>query len=589
MKIRKKSATCILLTMLLAALSGCSSGQEEYGTQKKPAGISQTVIYDGTSASKEENRFKAEITLQDVVRGSGAEDIFAAAGGYASYHEALQLEDTQEFLVARFTFTVTDSAEDIPVELGEKDVNMFKLISEDGEPYDYFLQRRYVKGNLFADALKGTTQTGCLFYLVDKEDEKPDIVFMPSVNEGVWFRTSLTNADKKMVDEPILVSDWLNAGDKDIDFSMGTFNTPLPIGEYGYMYCQSSRFGEYEIELRVDEILRGSEAEEQLHRLDTYDSYGRKLRDNQEYLLIKLTVNVPSADILDQTYLDFYVGDCRVINSNSGQEYDFEDSIDFLDHSINAVMPGGSAEGWFGYVIEKNDPSPLMLYQSLDDKMLYYKLDKAYTLPDDQPAYSSVMSKQNPIRDLSFETGNWKNPYGMKDTVKLDYNPSSSFTQDTPFTGSIQILEAYRGENAEYFLENNYYSDSYQKMYMDPIVLKLRVKVDSMETDDAPSFDGRKFTVLSGRGGVIGSDVIPQLLFKKDGLDQVYPGGTAEGYAGFFVPKGLENMEISYGSIYDMSDSKWIYLEFSKLNPKEIAVGQEITAPRKALYLHGSY
>lgn len=90
----------------------------------------------------------------------------------------------------------------------------------------------------------------------------------------------------------------------------------------------------------VDEILRGAEAEKQLNRLDSYDSITRNLPEDQEYLLVKITVNVPSIDMPDDTYLDFYVGDCRVISSTTGQEYDFENSIDFMENGVNIVMPG---------------------------------------------------------------------------------------------------------------------------------------------------------------------------------------------------------------------------------------------------------
>lgn len=568
MSIRRTSIVCMALIVWLAALGGCSYFErEENGTQKMPAGVNQTVVYDGMEASKEKNRFKANITLKDVVRGEDAENIFAAAGGYASYHEPLELSEDQELLIARFTFTITDAPEDLQVDLGERDVNMFKLISQEGETYDYFLQRRYIDGNLFVNSSVGNTQTGCLFYVVDKEDKEPHIVFMPSINDGLWFRTALTGSDKKLVDEPVLVSDWLNAGHKGSAVSGGTYNTPLPVGEYGYMYCRSTRFGEYEIELKVDEILRGAEAEKQLIRVDGYGSNQRNLHDNQEYLLVKITVNVPSAHMTDNTYLDFYVGDCRVINSNTGQEYDFENSMDFTDNSVNAVMPGGSSEGWFGYVIDKNDPSPIMYYQSLDDKMLYYKLDKAYDLPDDMESYVSVIPEQNPVRDASCSKGDWRNPYRMEDTVKLDYNPSSGYSQDVPFTGSIQVLNAYRGETAVCYLEDNYYSDYFQKTYMEPVVLKLKVTVDSVERGDAPSFNGWNFTVLSGRGGVMGTAGISEAFLLKDGLEQVYPGGKAEGYAAFLVPKGLDHMEIIYGDIYEGADGSWIDLSFSEESP----------------------
>lgn len=269
------------------------------------------------------------------------------------------------------------------------------------------------------------------------------------------------------------------------------------------------------------------------------------------------------------------LGDCRVINSNTGQEYDFEDSFDFMDDSITAIMPGGSSEGWFGYIIDKNSPSPMMLYLSLNDKILYFKLDQAYELPDDQEPYVSVIPKQNPIRNTSSAKGDWKNPYGLEDTIKLDYNPSSAYRQNAPFAGNIQVLEAYRGEAAAYFLEDDYYSDHHRNAYMDPAVQKIKVKVDSMETNAAPSFDGRNFTVLSGRGGVIGNPVLPQPVFKKDGIDRVYQGGTVEGYVGFLVPKDLEFMEITYGYIYDRIDTAWIDLEFSEEHPEEIITGQE--------------
>lgn len=562
MKIRKISLICMFLAVSLTSLGGCSFSGTDYGTQKKPAGVNQTVVYDGMEASKEKNRFKAEITLEDVVRGEEAQDVFASAGGYASYHEALELDDDEELLVARFTFSITDAVEDMVVDLGERDVNIFKLISEDGETYDYFLQRRYVDGNLFTNASKGSTQTGCLFYLVDKEDKNPSIVFMPGVNDGLWFRTSLTSSDKKQVEEPILVSDWLDAGGKGTAASAGTINTPLPIGEYGYMYCSSSHFGEYEIELRVDEVLRGSEAEELLPRLDRYENNKLVPQEGQEYLLVKITVNVPSADMKDGSYLDFYVGDCHVINSITGQEYDFENSIDFMDNSVTDILSGGSSEGWFGYIVDKNDPAPVMFYQSLDDKMMYYKLDKAYDLSDDVESYASVLPDQDPIRDDSCGKGDWKNPYGMGETVNVDYKPYSGFSQDVPFAGTIQVMEAYRGETAKEILGNDYYSDFYQKKYMEPVVLKLKVKVDSAKGDNAPSFEGGKFTVLSGRGGIMGIAGISNTVFVKDGLDKVYPGGTAEGYVGILVPEGTGHMEVAYGQIYEGADGAWIDLEF---------------------------
>lgn len=99
MKLRKTYAVCMALILSLAALGGCSFSGKEYGTQKVPAGVNQTVVYDGMEASRESNRFKAEITLKDVVRGETVEDIFAAAGGYAGLDAELK-SDSENFTIS---------------------------------------------------------------------------------------------------------------------------------------------------------------------------------------------------------------------------------------------------------------------------------------------------------------------------------------------------------------------------------------------------------------------------------------------------------------------------------------------------------
>ena len=72
----------------------------------------------------------------------------------------MELSDEEELMVARFTFTLSDVQENTIVDIGERDVNIFKLVSESGTTYDYFLQRRYIDDNLFDNAKEGTTQTG---------------------------------------------------------------------------------------------------------------------------------------------------------------------------------------------------------------------------------------------------------------------------------------------------------------------------------------------------------------------------------------------------------------------------------------------
>ena len=64
---KKKRVGSILILLSIAVLCACSS--KEYGTKEKPAGVGQTMYYDGLEATEERNRFQAEITLEDVVRG----------------------------------------------------------------------------------------------------------------------------------------------------------------------------------------------------------------------------------------------------------------------------------------------------------------------------------------------------------------------------------------------------------------------------------------------------------------------------------------------------------------------------------------
>ena len=564
---KKKGAICFLIMLSIAALCGCSS--KEYGTKAKPASVRQTMYYDGLEALKERNRFKAEITLEDVVRGEAAQDIFAAAGGYADYHEALKLDEEEELMVARFTFALTEVEGNSKVDIGDRDVSMFNLISEDGTSYDYFQQRSYIDGNLFENADKGTTQTGAIFFIVNKDDKNPAIVFLPSVKDGIWFKTSLNEDDKEKVENPLVAADWLDADGK-LPVYAGTLNTPLPIGEFGYMKCRSSYFGEYEIELKVNDVLRGKKAEDQLYDLNIYGIEDQKLLESQEFIMIHVTANVPSADLLDEDLLIIDSLDFGVVNSKTGEAYDYENILYIRPYDLCGIAPGGTATGWIGLIIDKADDSPMMYYQSLDDKMLYFKLDKAYDLPDDYSSYqSSPIFAENPIRDVKQEKGGWKNPYKMGETVALNYAPKRVDKLSSPFTGNICIQEAYKGELAEKFMDSTFY---WPEPNMELIVLKLAVNVVSVEGDQIPKFNADNYTILNGQGGQLVARSLSANTLKIDGIEEVYPGGKTEGYAAFFVPNENDNLVMTYGDEYTGLDNKaWISLEFADSIPEEVA------------------
>ena len=564
---KKKGVICFLITLSITVLCSCTSKEKEYGTKENPAGVGQTMYYDGLEAQKERNRFKAEITLEDVVRGDVAQDIFAAAGGYADYHEALELDEEEELMAARFTFALTEVAGNSKVDLGERDVSMFNLISGDGTSYDYFQQRSYIKGKLFENADKGTTQTGAIFFIVDKDDKNPAIVFLPSVKDGIWFKATLNEADKEKIENPLMAADWLDA-DGALSAYAGTLNTPLPIGEFGYMKCRSSYFGEYEIELKVNDVLRGEKAEDQLYDLNIYGIEDQKLLESQEYIMIHVTANVPSADLLDEDLLIIDSLDFGVINSKTGEAYDYENILYIRPYDLCGIAPGGTATGWIGLIIDKEDVSPMMYYQSFNNKMLYFKLDKAYDLPDDYLSYqSSPIFTKNPIRDVEQVKGSWKNPYEMGETVALNYAPQRVDKLSSPFTGNICIQEAYKGELAEKFMDSTFY---WPEPNMELIVLKIAVNVVEVEGDMIPKFDADSYTILNGQGGQLVAGSLSANTLKMDGIEEVYPGGKTEGYVAFSVPKDNDNLVITYGDEYTgLDDEAWISLEFADSIPEE--------------------
>ena len=77
--------------------------------------------------------------------------------------------------------------------------------------------------------------------------------------------------------------------------------------------------GHYEIELKVTNVLRGEAAEEQLYDLSAYVLDEQKILDSQEYMLINLTVNIPSAHLDDDALLIIDSMDFGVINSKTGK------------------------------------------------------------------------------------------------------------------------------------------------------------------------------------------------------------------------------------------------------------------------------
>lgn len=531
----KKCLICF--SAILCIMTLCSCASKENSTENKTAGVGQMMYYNGMEAPEEKDRFTAEITLEDVVRGETAQDIFAAAGRYEDALEMLDISDDGELMAARFTFTLTNAQENADTDIGARETDLFKLVSENGTNYDDFQQRKYIKGNLFMTAEVGKTQTGVLFYMVDKADENPSIVFQPQVGEGIRFKTNLNWEDREKVIKPLLVSNWLGADGKPSDYA-GTFYTPLPVGEFGYMKCGSGGLGDYEIEIKVNDVLRGDAAEEQLDHLDVYAFRENILPERQEYLLIPLTVNLPSANLPDGDLFTIDSVNFTFINGKDGKAYDYDRFVSLRPYDLCGIAPGGTATGWVGAIVDKDDSAPMMYYVN-DDKWMYFKLDKAYGLPDGFSSY------QSPIRDTEQEKGNWNNPHDMGETVYLNDSPS--------FTGSICVQEAYKGALAEKFISPLY--DYTPGRNMELIVLKTAVHLKGTDGDPIPQSAAAGYTILTGQGGEVVAEKLPAEALKTEEKD---------GYTAFLIPKGNDNLVLTYGDSYTGFDNHaWITLRFS--------------------------
>lgn len=177
-------------------------------------------------------------------------------------------------------------------------------------------------------------------------------------------------------------------------------------------------------------------------------------------MLINLTVDLPSANLLSDELLIIDSFDFGFINSQDGTTYDYENVLYNRPHDFCGIALGGTATGWIGLIIDKSDNA-------------FFKLDKAYDLPDGFSSYESIsVFQENSIRDIKQQKGHWKNPYEKGDMVDLNYNPMQSEKFASPFSGDICVKETYKGKLAEKVINPDYY---WPEPDMDLVVLKIAV------------------------------------------------------------------------------------------------------------------
>ena len=75
---KKREAVYFFIMLCIITLCACSS--KKYGTKENSASVGQTMYFDGMDASKEKNRFKAEITLEELFLTGGVGGLLIIVG-----------------------------------------------------------------------------------------------------------------------------------------------------------------------------------------------------------------------------------------------------------------------------------------------------------------------------------------------------------------------------------------------------------------------------------------------------------------------------------------------------------------------------
>lgn len=149
------------------------------GTRLNPYPLNTTASFNGMDTLFD--TYQADIKLKEVIRGDSAMDIIANA---SNTNELPQ--DDQEYLLARFEVNATNSKDDAKIEISSAN---FELVSEDGIKYDDFVSISNLEPKL-TTMYKGNVQEGYAYFLVNKKDKHPLIVFLERDHHGLWFSTT---------------------------------------------------------------------------------------------------------------------------------------------------------------------------------------------------------------------------------------------------------------------------------------------------------------------------------------------------------------------------------------------------------------
>lgn len=159
--------------------------REDYkkGTRKNPVRIKETISFDGMDTLFD--TYRADITINEILRGESAYEVVPKNALLTA------IDPDKELLLARVTIASKNSSGNTTIEISQAN---FELVSEDGIKYEAFIaptnDPQIIK---FMNPFQ--TQKGYLYFLVNKKDLAPKIVFLERNFRGLWFETTSQEKD----------------------------------------------------------------------------------------------------------------------------------------------------------------------------------------------------------------------------------------------------------------------------------------------------------------------------------------------------------------------------------------------------------
>ena len=347
---------CMLLTSSSIALSGCKNigifspkpteevskdvpdedPDEDPGTgpnsRKNPANANEKVVYD--SMRDDNNAFKLEITLLEVLRGGGALRMLIQADNYNDIPP-----DGKEYLLAKFRVNALQSQNDEPIEIGY----YFEVVKSDGLAYSD--SWAYATGIETLNTMyQGSTQEGYVCFLVDINDKEPLIVFPAYGDSRIWFSGKQTAGGEH--------DDYSPLGDPN---KVGSESNPAKLNEAanfnGIELPQSYR--SYSVDIKVTELNRGPRALEMAMKADDYYSGPPA---GKELLVAIVEVEVKNSK--DGAAVSMHDYDFELFSDKGRKITEREYVYGIGDTWVSEMYPGAAHEIYLVFVIDESELNP---------------------------------------------------------------------------------------------------------------------------------------------------------------------------------------------------------------------------------------